>query len=462
MRRALGVAGSTRDRIVGVRRAVVNTRALRENIVATEHIDAFCAPLKDGLERLSTLAPHVPASAWVLAVVVARIAARCDKIEGAPPPAVIEFRSQYCRDLENVGNITDAVETFLEAAQLLRDDTSDAEMRELAREELHSAAAAIAEQADEVQALVERRTNTANIGVAVSSSTTWTIEVLGRAGGVEANLFAQELRDMIATYLRKEHSWAMEVENVVADPDDATSGASTVVTSFVIRVVGGEDVYQWLSHEIGTHRVQRVPVTESSGRMQTSTASVTMMPSMSAATVDLKEEDCEITMVRGSGPGGQGVNSSSNAVRLKHKPTGITVSCHQSRSGLENRNIAMDMVAQKLWVQARQSSHDEKRGLLVSQWTSGERADRIRTYNFAQNRITDHRCKAWSSPSMLETLREATALKELHQLMTADAVARNAPAAMEATLVELTGLWRQVANLPANTGPVDVAAHLLG
>lgn len=239
----------------------------------------------------------------------------------------------------------------------------------------------------------------------------WTLETMGRAGGEEASIFAAELFDMYKRYCEDVRGWRVEQISDGVDDTGATDpgagGASPDVTSAggaMIRITG-KDVFKYLQYEIGVHRVQRVPTTEASGRMQTSTASVTLMPQPSPVSVNVREEDCNIEMTRGSGPGGQGVNSSSNACKLYHRPSGTVIRCHYHRSGVANRELALDMLAQKLWKEAYRKAESETESVFSKQWTSGERAERIRTYHYVRGTVLDHRGSGWECSGLTGFMR---------------------------------------------------------
>lgn len=207
-------------------------------------------------------------------------------------------------------------------------------------------------------------------------------EIRGAAGGDEANIFAGDLFRMYLHYAEKQ-GWKISV--LESSPSEA-GGYSQIVFS-----VKGKDVYSKLKFESGAHRVQRVPVTEASGRIQTSTATVLVMPEAEAVDVEIRNEDLKIDTYRSQGAGGQNVNKTESAVRITHIPTGIVVSCQIERSQIQNREIAMQMLRSKMLAQ-KQAEQDEKIGnerrLKVG---TGERSEKIRTYNYPQNRVTDHR-----------------------------------------------------------------------
>lgn len=208
------------------------------------------------------------------------------------------------------------------------------------------------------------------------------LEIRAGAGGEEAALFAHSLWRMYNMYAAK-RGWKCET---ISENPTELGGVKEIVFS-----VEGPDVYSRLKFESGVHRVQRVPETESGGRVHTSTATVAVLPEMEEVDVDLRPEDIEMQVYRASGAGGQHVNKTSSAVRLIHKPTGIVVSCQEERSQLQNRAKCMAMLASKLYEAERERVEGAITSERRAQVGSGMRNERIRTYNFPQNRVTDHR-----------------------------------------------------------------------
>ena len=208
------------------------------------------------------------------------------------------------------------------------------------------------------------------------------MEIRGGVGGEESALFAHSLFRMYSMYAAS-RGWKIELMNY-----SETELGGVKEADFVIN---GAGAYSRLKYESGVHRVQRVPETESGGRVHTSTATVAVLPEMEEVDVQINPADIEMQVYRASGAGGQHVNKTSSAVRLIHKPTGIVVACQEERSQLQNREKCMKMLASKLYEMEQERIESEHTGLRRSQVGTGMRNERIRTYNFPQGRVTDHR-----------------------------------------------------------------------
>jgi peptide chain release factor 1 len=208
------------------------------------------------------------------------------------------------------------------------------------------------------------------------------VEIRAGAGGQEAALWAGELLEMYRRYAERRR---YKTEVLSASPSDL-GGFKEVVLE-----IRGKGAYSRLKHEAGPHRVQRVPETESQGRIHTSTATVAVLPEADEVDVEIRPEDIDV--FRSSGPGGQSVNTTDSAVRITHKPTGIVVSVQEERSQLQNKEKAMRYLRSRLLKDAQDRQHEEQAATRREQVGTGERAEKIRTYNFPQNRVTDHRVR---------------------------------------------------------------------
>ena len=268
-----------------------------------------------------------------------------------------------------------AVAQALDARALAKDE-SDPEMAAYFREEAEQAEA----RSEQIRAKLEQLLvpKDPNEGRDVI------LEVRAGAGGQEAALWAGELFEMYRR-LAERHRWKSEVlslsESELGGLKDAALG------------IRGKDAFVRLKHESGVHRVQRVPVTESSGRIHTSTATVAVMPEADEVEVEIRPEDLEMDVFRGTGPGGQSVNTTDSAVRLTHKPTGMVVVSREERSQLQNREKALRLLRARLLAIAQAEAAAKEAAARKLQVGTGERAEKIRTYNFPDGRVTDHRIK---------------------------------------------------------------------
>ena len=208
------------------------------------------------------------------------------------------------------------------------------------------------------------------------------IEIRGAEGGEEANLFARDLYEMYSSFASK-RGWKLEVLN--SQPSDM--GGFTTIT-FILK---GNDVWSNMKYEGGPHRVQRVPVTETQGRVHTSSATVSVLPEADEIDIRIEESDLQVDVFRSSGPGGQSVNTTDSAVRITHKPTGIIVSMQDEKSQLQNKARAMVVLRSRLLQAEQERIQAEQSASRKGQMGGGGRSEKIRTYNFKENRVTDHR-----------------------------------------------------------------------
>src|SRR5438105_7329844 len=306
------------------------------------------------------------------------------------PQRAQELSREYGRLKELVANGQVYLKTTSHLAEnraLLQAEPADSELAQMAKEEIVRLEAEEKRLGQEIQRGI--------LPPDPADSRNTIIEIRAGAGGQESALFAADLYRMYTRYAEG-HRW--KFENLDSSPSDLGGFKE------IIFEITGNDVYKRLKYESGVHRVQRVPATEAQGRIHTSTCTVAMLPEAEEVDIELKDEDLEITRCRASGPGGQGVNTTDSAVQIIHKPTGLIVRCADQRSQQKNKARALTVLRSRLLERKVAEENAKYAAQRKAQVGTGERNERIRTYNFPQNRVTDHRIELtlYNLPVILE------------------------------------------------------------
>lgn len=329
-------------------------------------------------------------------------------------PDVANDQNRFRRLMKEQSDLTPIVETYKEykeAKQTIEDSLSlleeenDEEMREMLKEELADSKEAVVELEQKLKILLLPKDPNDEKNVIV--------EIRAGAGGDEAALFAADIFRMYSHYAEA-NRWKIDTMN---SNENGLGGFKEIVF-----MINGQGAYSKLKYESGVHRVQRIPVTESGGRIHTSTITVAIMPEAEEVDVELDLNDCKFDVFRASGNGGQCVNTTDSAVRLTHIPTGIVISCQDEKSQLKNKDKALKVLRSRLYELELEKKHDAEAEARRSQVGTGDRSEKIRTYNYPQGRVTDHRIKL--TLHRLDSIMDGDIQEIIDSLIAADQTAK--------------------------------------
>lgn len=329
-------------------------------------------------------------------------------------PSVVNDQERFRKLMKEQNDLAPIVEAYkeyksaqanIEDSLAMLEEESDEELRELAKEELNDSKEKVEELEHRLKILLLPKDPNDEKNVIV--------EIRAGAGGDEAALFAAEIYRMYARYSER-NRWKVEM---ISLNENGLGGFKEAV--FMIT---GQGAFSKLKYESGVHRVQRIPTTESGGRIHTSTITVAIMPEAEEVDVELDMNDCKFDVFRASGNGGQCVNTTDSAVRLTHIPTGIVISCQDEKSQLKNKDKALKVLRSRLYELELSKQHDAEAEARKSQVGTGDRSEKIRTYNFPQGRVTDHRIKL--TLHKLDTILDGDLYEVIDSLIAADQAAK--------------------------------------